>query len=180
MNLLVSDGVAAAVGDGAAGPKACGAGVGAGEAPACCTVRSEAAPVALPAPPLVRSSRVALLALGAGAAAVPALCELPPSDATSAEAMNRNRAAPLAIVDRVRSGATQIGIETRGTSERLGTSMGRAEIRRAVERSSARRARHKAHDARCASTLARASGPSAPSRYAESSANGCTALISYP
>src|SRR2546430_6780571 len=78
-------------------------------------------------------------------------------------------AAPLASVEKVRRGASQNGTDTRGTSDRDGTSMGSAAMSRAVPRSSARRVRQSAHVSRCACTEARASDESAPSRYAERS-----------
>src|SRR5437773_1016396 len=83
--------------------------------------------------------------------------------------------ASLASVEKVRSATIQTGAETRGTSDRDGTGIGRAAMSRAVPRSSARRVRQMAHVSRCACTEARASGESARSRYAERSPNGCTA-----
>src|SRR5205814_91440 len=111
---------------------------------------------------------------GAGAAALPVDCARG-KVAITADARNRNIAAPLAKVENVRSGASQTGTETRGTSDREGTGIGRAAMSRAVPRSSARRVRQSAHVSRCACTLARASDESAPSRYAERSPKGCTA-----
>jgi len=127
--------------------------------------------VAAVAPPLASSA----LAAGAGAAAgaLHALV-MRGNDETTAEARNRKRAAPLANVENVRSGASQTGTDTRGTSEREGTGAGSAAMSRAVPRSSARRLRHSAHASRCACTEARVSGESAPSKYAERSPNGCT------
>src|SRR5207247_1751010 len=107
-------------------------------------------------------------AAGAGAAAVPAVRG---NDAINAEARNRKIAAPLAKVENVRSGASQNGTETRGTSERDGTGFGSAAMSRAVPRSSASRDRQSAHVPRCACTEARASDESALSRYAERSPN---------
>src|SRR2546428_665379 len=109
----------------------------------------------------------------AGAAALPADCARG-KDAITAEARNRKMAAPLAKVEKVRSGVSQNGTDTRGTSDRDGTGMGSAAMSRAVPRSSARRVRQSAHVSRCACTEARASDESAPSRYAERSPNGCT------
>jgi len=118
----------------------------------------------------------ALTVFGAGAAAgaEPALC-VRGNDETTAVARNRKRAAPLANVEKVRSGASHTGTETRGTRERDGTRAGSAAISLAVPRSSASRVRHSAHVSRCACTEARASDESASSRYAERSPNGCTA-----
>jgi hypothetical protein len=118
----------------------------------------------------------ALTVFGAGAAAgaEPALC-MRGNDETTAVARNKKIAAPLAKVEKVRSGASQTGTDTRGTSDRVGTGDGSAAMSRAVPRSSARRVRQSAHVSRCACTEARASGESAPSKYAERSPNGCTA-----
>ena len=129
--------------------------------------------------PLLAASSAGADGAGAAAGALPALVSCGNEEST-AEARNRKSAAPLAKVDSVRSGATQIGIDTRGTSDRDGTGIGRAAMSRAVPRSSARRVRQRAHVSRCACTEARAWGESASSRYAERSSNGCTALISYP
>src|SRR5438309_6202824 len=118
----------------------------------------------------------ALTVFGAGAAAgaEPALC-VRGNDETTAVARNRKRAAPLANVEKVRSGASHTGTETCGTRERDGTGTGSAAISLAVPRRSASRVRHSAHVSRCACTEARASDESASSRYAERSPNGCTA-----
>src|SRR5882672_6175843 len=115
----------------------------------------------------------ALTAFGAGAP-VEADC-IRGKYAITAEAMNRKIAAPVAKVEKVRSGASQTGTDTRGTSDRDGTGIGSAAMSRAVPRSSARRVRQSAHVSRCACTEARASAESALSRYAERSPNGCTA-----
>src|SRR5439155_895140 len=81
-----------------------------------------------------------------------------------AEAIKRKSAAPLPMVASVRSGASQIGTATRGTSERAGTGDGSAAMSRAVARSCARRVRHESHAARCDSTAARRPPSSSPSR----------------
>jgi hypothetical protein len=93
----------------------------------------------------------------------------------AAEARNTKIAATLANVENVRTRAIHGETETRGTSDREGTGMGRLAMSRAVPRSSARRVRQRAHVSRCACTEVRASGASALSRYAERSSNGCTA-----
>jgi hypothetical protein len=129
--------------------------------------------VAAAAPPAPDASG-ALSAFGAGAEAVVADCARG-RNATKAVARNRKIAAPLAKVDKVRSGASQNGTDTRGTRDRDGTGIGSPAMRRAVPRSSARRVRQSAHVSRCACTEARASDESALSRYADSSPNGCTA-----
>ena len=123
--------------------------------------------------PLLAASRAALGA-GTAAGADPALCARGNED-IAAETTNRRMAAALASVEKVRSATIQTGAETRGTSDRDGTGIGRAAMSRAVPRSSARRVRQMAHVSRCACTEARASGESARSRYAERSPNGCTA-----
>src|SRR5438477_5522965 len=124
------------------------------------------------APPL-DGSRAAFGA-GAAAGADPALCARGNGD-IAAETMNRKMAAALATVENVRSATIKTGAEMRGTSDRDGTGIGRAAMSRAVARSSAKRVRQTAHVSRCACTEVRASGESAPSRYAERSSNGCTA-----
>ena len=147
------------------------------------TLNSEGAPVdASSATPLGPGAlRVFGAGAAAGAAAPPALVPAARgNDESTADARNKKIAAPLAKVEKVRRGASQKGTEMRGTSERDGTGIGSAAMRRAVPRSSARRVRQGAHVSRCACTAAEASGESAPSRYAERSPNGCTVLASYP
>ena len=91
--------------------------------------------------------------LAAGAAAEPALVPTARGNVVRiAVAMNRKIAAPLAKVENVRRGASQIGTETRGISERDGTGKGSAAMSRAVPRSSARRLLQRPHVSRCACT----------------------------
>jgi hypothetical protein len=149
-----------------------GAALGAETAKPCELGEASAAP---PAP----EAWGALTAFGAGAPAAVEDWARGKYEIT-ADARNRKSAAPVANVAKVRSGASQTGTETRGTSDRDGTGIGSAAMSRAVPRSSAKRVRQRAHVSRCACTEARASDESALSRYAERSPNGCTGLASYP
>ena len=124
------------------------------------------------------SLRSKLDAAGAGAAAgAPPALVADGALEMSVVAAKARTASPLAIADRVRSGAIQNGTVSRGTSDREGAGAGRRRIRAAVARSSATRPGQTEQPARCVAISARRGSSSAPSRYAERSANGCTAVL---
>src|SRR5439155_19464639 len=95
---------------------------------------------AAPPAPRARSREACGAAAGAATAGAPLPVLVSDALARSVDAAKARTATPLAIAERVRSGAIQTGTDTRGTRERDGRTSGSPAIRCAVPRSSARRA----------------------------------------